>query len=326
MNRIIVHTFDRWVADRLAPCDVFDCMSSFGVASHRTAHEKYQALSVCSRGSSHIRYQDRLLTEEYARWGIPRKPTSRYFIAREFEEYEYCDMITVPSSFVYRSFLEEGVSAEKLELLPYGVDLSEFKSVPKEDDIFRVIYVGGLNIRKGTPYLLEALATVKLPNFELCLIGGIADEIKPFLAKYTGGFRYLGKVLRQELYWYYSQGSVFVMPSVEEGLATVQPQAMACGLPLVTTTNTGGQDLITEGVEGFVVPIRSPEAIREKVLYLYEHPDVQREMSQAALARVQEMGGWQTYGEQLLAAYDRAFARRDTMTMAHPTNKKDGML
>jgi glycosyltransferase involved in cell wall biosynthesis len=311
MKQLVIHTFDRWVSQHMQPCDIFDCASSFGIASHRVARQTYRALSVCRRGSSHIRYQDRLLAEEYARWGLPYQRISAYIVARELEEYTTCDMIVVPSSFVYRSFIEQGVADEKLELLPYGVDVRLFKAVPKEDTVFRVLYVGALAIRKGIIYLLEALATLKLPNFELCLIGEMEDEIKPFLAKYEGGFRYLGKLPRQELYWYYSQSSVFVMPSIEEGLANVQPQAMACGLPIIATTNTGGEDVATDGVEGFIVPIRDPEAIREKVLYLYEHPGVQREMSQAALSRAQNVGGWDTYVKKLLEAYGRAFARRD---------------
>jgi glycosyltransferase involved in cell wall biosynthesis len=167
-----------------------------------------------------------------------------------------------------------------------------------------------MSLRKGLPYLLEALATVRLPRFELWLIGGLTDEVRPFFKKYEGGFRYFGFIPRQKLYRYYSQGSVFVIASIREGLALVQAQAMACGLPVVATTNTGAEDLFTDGVEGFIVPIRDPEAIREKVLYLYKHPDVRNEMAQAALKRVQSLGGWNTYGEQMLAVYQKALARK----------------
>jgi glycosyltransferase involved in cell wall biosynthesis len=172
------------------------------------------------------------------------------------------------------------------------------------------MYVGALTIQKGIPYLLEALAAINLPDAELWLIGGMTDEIRPFLEKYQGRLRWLGQVPRQELYRYYSQGSVFVMPSIQDGFGVVITQAMACGLPVIATTHTGGPDVITDGLEGFIVPIRSPEAIREKVLYLYEYPNVQREMSTAARARVQGMGGWQTYSEQLLQIYQQGLARR----------------
>jgi glycosyltransferase involved in cell wall biosynthesis len=126
------------------------------------------------------------------------------------------------------------------------------------------------------------------------------------LARYGEGFKYLGPKPRAELYHYYSQASVFVIASIEEGLAMVMAQAMACGLPVIATTNTGAEDLFTDGVEGFIVPIRNPEAIREKVLYLYKNPEVREQMSQAALRRVQTPGGWNEYGDHVAHAYGRA--------------------
>jgi glycosyltransferase involved in cell wall biosynthesis len=86
----------------------------------------------------------------------------------------------------------------------------------------------------------------------------------------------------------------------------VQAQAMACGLPVIATTNTGAEDLFTDGVEGFIVPIRNAEALREKLLYLYDHPDVRDGMADAALARVRAMGGWDSYGESAAAVYAQA--------------------
>jgi glycosyltransferase involved in cell wall biosynthesis len=303
-------TFDRWMASRLEPCEVFHCLSGFGIHAHRVARERYGALTVCDRGSSHILYQDEILAEEHARWGIPYRPIDRRIVERELQEYEFCDWIFVPSSFAYRSFVQKGVPEAKLVKIPYGVDLSLFRSVPKEDDVFRVVYVGALSLRKGIPDLLEAVCTLRLPRFEVWLIGGCLPEVRPFLRKYEGRYRYLGVIPRKELYRYYSQGSVFVLASVEEGLALVQAQAMACGLPVIATTNTGAEDLFTDGVEGFIVPIRNPEAIREKVLYLYRHPEARDEMARAALRRVQAMEGWGRYGSAVVQAYKSALSQR----------------
>lgn len=316
-NYWVVESFDRWVASHLEPCEVYHCLSSFGVRSHRVAKERYGALTVCDRGSSHILYQDEILAQEHARWGIPYRPIDRRLVDRELREYEYCDRIFVPSSFAYRSFLEKGVPEAKLVKIPYGVDLRLFRPVSKEDDVFRVIYVGALSLRKGIPDLLEALCPLRLPRFELWLIGSCLPEVRPFLRKHEGGYRYLGIIPRKDLYRYYSQGSVFVMASIEEGLALVQAQAMACGLPVIATTNTGAEDLFTDGVEGFIVPIRSPEAIREKVLYLYEHPEIRDEMARAAHRRVQSLGGWATYGAQVVAAYESVL-KTAVETYAHP--------
>ncbi len=311
MNWWAVKTFTEWVAANLENCDVFHHLSSSGNPVQRVARDRYGALIVCDRGSSHIVVQNEILAEEYARWHVPYHPIKR--LEWELEEYAGADMITIPSSFAYRSYVQQGISPEKLAIVPYGVDLQMFKPVPKEDRVFRVIYVGAMSLQKGVPDLLNALATLSLPNFELWLIGALTDEIKPFFEKHIGGFRHLGVIPRVDLYRYYSQASVFVMASVNDGFGLVQAQAMACGLPVIATTNTGAEDLFTAGVEGFIVPIRNPEAIREHVLRLYENPELRDEMSQAALRRVQNLGGWDAYGDKMIAAYQQALSLRATM-------------
>jgi glycosyltransferase involved in cell wall biosynthesis len=310
MDWMVIDTFGRWLARRLEPCDVFHCLSSFGLRAHRVARERYGALTVCGRGCSHIVYQDEILAEEHARWKIPYRHIDPRVVEREFQEYEVCDIIAVPSDFAYRTFIEKGVAKEKLHVDPYGVDLTLFRPVPKCDETFRVIFAGWLTLQKGVQYLLQAVQPLRLPDFELWLIGEVHREIEPILERYRGSFRYLGFIHRTKLFSYYSQGSVFVLPSIQDGFGAVQSQAMACGLPVIATTNTGASNLFTDGREGFIVPIRDPAAIREKILYLYEHPDVRDAMGQAALERVQRMGGWDDYGNRTLSVYEDALSAR----------------
>jgi starch synthase len=309
LNRWISESFDHWMAKRLPPCDVMHCLSSFGLTTHRLAKQRYGALTVCDRGSSHIVYQDELLAEEYTHWGVPYQRIDPRIIERELQEYDECDYVVVPSGFAYRTFLRQGVPAAKLARVSYGVDLNLFRPAPKEDNVFRVLYVGALSLRKGLPYLLEAIAPLlKLPRFEVWLIGSILPEILPFLAQYEGQYRYLGSIPRTMLYKYYSQGSVLVLASITEGLALVQAQAMACGLPVIATKHTGAEDLFTNGVEGFIVPIRCSETIREKILVLYNNNELREEIARAALRRVQSLGGWDSYGQAMLDQYRLALA------------------
>ncbi len=89
-----------------------------------------------------------------------------------------------------------------------------------------------------------------------------------------------------------------VLPSIEEGLALVQAQALACGCPVIASTNTGGEDLFTDGVEGFIVPIRDADAITRGLELLAGDADLQARMSEAALQRVRKLGGWEDYGDR----------------------------
>ena len=91
----------------------------------------------------------------------------------------------------------------------------------------------------------------------------------------------------------------------------VQPQAMACGTPVIATYNAGAEDLFTDGVEGFIVPPRNPEAIRERIQFLLDNPQELARMRQAALARVSALGGWDAFGERTLAAYRQLAALRE---------------
>ncbi|HLX05376.1 MAG TPA: glycosyltransferase family 4 protein, partial [Candidatus Binatus sp.] len=292
LNFPMIETYDRWMAERLTPCDVFHCLSSFGLQSHRAARSRHGALTVSDRGSTHIEYQNEIMRDEFARFDVNFPGIDSRIVERELEEYAFCDLIFVPSSFAMRTFVDNGVPREKIRLNPFGVDLAMFHRQPKSDRTFRVLFVGTVSLRKGLPYLFEALAGLGHPEVELCVIGALEAEMRPIMAKYEGTYQYLGAVPRGELHKHYSQASVLVLPSIEEGLALVQAQAMACGVPVIATENTGAADLFTDGVEGFIVPIRDAGAIREKILTLYENPSMREQMGEAALARVTKIGGW----------------------------------
>jgi len=293
-------SFDAWTARTLPRCDVFVGISGTGLKTGRRAQQR-GGKYVCDRGSSHIRYQDRILREEYGIWGVEREViVDPRMITREEAEYEEADAITVPSEFARRSFVEMGVPPEKLHRIPYGVRLERFRRVgepPK--DRFEVLFAGAVSLRKGVPYLLEAFAKLRHPRKRLRIAGGMDPLLQKLLPRLPQeGVEFLGPLPQDELARVMSSSHVMVLPSIEEGLALVQAQALACGCPLVSSQHTGGEDLFTDGVEGSVVPIRSPEAIVERLQQLAEDPALRQRMSEAALERVRHIGGWREYGER----------------------------
>ncbi len=296
--------YDRAAANVLRPgAQLFVGWSGSSLKSLRRA-KAFGMVGVVERGSSHMLYQQKILTEEFARLGMRFSHTHPKVIEQELAEYDEADAIVTPSSFARRSFLSEGFAEGKIITVPYGADLSEFRPVPKEDDKFRVIFCGGLTIQKGVHYLLQAFSELRLPQAELWLIGGVSEEMRPFLERYSSSNIVVqGHKPRSELLWYYSQGTIFCLPSLQEGMAMVLLQAMACGLPLLCTTNTGGEDIVREGIEGFIIPIRDVDALKAKLQWAYDHRSQCLEMGRAAQQRVSNGLTWDDYGNRILSAY-----------------------
>lgn len=294
--------FDRQASKYIEPCDIFVGWSGFSLYTLRKA-KSLGTVTVLERNSTHIEYQRDILKEESERLGIKIMLPHPYVVEKELAEYQEADYISVPSQFVKKTFLEKGIAEEKIIQVPFGVDIQALRPVPKEDDIFRIVYVGGMTIRKGIHYLLEAASKLKFKNYELWLIGSMSTGIKPFFKKYKGCFKYLGHIDYNLLYKYYSQSSVFVLASIEEGLATVILQALACGLPVICTTNSGGEDIVRNGIDGFVIPIRDIEILKEKIVYFYENPTLCKTMGQSARERVSNNFTWDDYGNRIVDAY-----------------------
>jgi glycosyltransferase involved in cell wall biosynthesis len=300
--------FDEAASRRLHPeANLYVGWSGFSERGLRRARE-HGAIAILERGSAHIEHQRDLLQEEYARYGVAGQLPAPDIVSKELREYQSADYISIPSGFVKRTFLDKGFPEDKLLRVPYGVNLAEFRQAPKQDDTFRVVFVGSMSLRKGVHYLLQAYAELGLRNAELWLIGNLLPEMECFFRRYEGWYRFFGHLPQSDLSRHLSQGSVFALCSIEEGMAMVQAQAMACGLPLVCTTNTGGEDLIENGQEGFIIPIRNVDALKEKILHFYDHPEECRRMGQRAKKRVSEGLTWDRYGERMCAEYRRVLS------------------
>lgn len=308
---LLLEQFDREVARNISSdCNLLVGWAGACYESFRRAKE-IRAVTVVERGSSHMQYQTQILTEEYEKWGLTFSATHPRVYEREIETYAEADYISVPSLYAKQSFLDIGTPAKKLIHVPYGTSLTEFYPVPKEDDVFRVIHCGGITIRKGVQYLLQAFYELQLPSAELWLVGSVDPEIEPFLTKYQSAqIIAKGKHPQYKLRHFYSQCSVFCLASIEDGFGMVIPQAMACGIPVIHTTNTGGKDIVRDGVDGFCVPIRDVESIKEKILFFYENPDRRKEMGENARDHSKSSLSWDDYGTKIIQAYQAMLLKR----------------
>jgi glycosyltransferase involved in cell wall biosynthesis len=292
-------SFDEWTLRRIPPCDAFIAISGAGLKTGRKVQQRGGRF-ICDRGSTHIRYRAELVEQEHLRWGVPENSQDDpRDLVREETIYEVADAVTVPSTYSRRTYLDRGVPPEKIHVLPYGVQLDRFQKVADPPaDRFEVLYVGRVSLPKGFPYLLQAFDRLPIKNKHLTVIGGIQPEMDRVLEKLPREHvTFLGMMPQAQLKDYMSRSHVMVMPSLDEGMALVQGQAMACGCPVIATTNTGAEDLFTDGVEGFIVPIRDTNALTARMQQLAEDPSLQQRMSEASLERVRTLGGWHQYGD-----------------------------
>lgn len=298
--------YDRLAASRIkSGADIFVGWSSFSLRGIRRA-KKLGMITVLERGSSHIVFQRDILKEEYAAYRIKANLPHPRIVEKELEEYKEADYIEVPSTFAKASFIEQGISSNKIIFSSRGVNINQFNPIKKNDNVFRLIYCGGLTIQKGVHYLLKSFYELKLSNSELWLIGSPSEEISSFLKKYNSANILLkGKIIQSKLYEFYSQGSLFCLPSIQDGFGVVILQAMACGLPVICTTNTAGYDVVKDGIDGFVIPIRDVNALKEKIVFMYENQARCKEMGQLARQRVQSEFTWDKYGDRIISELNR---------------------
>jgi len=290
--------FDAWLCRNLEPCDALIAISGAG----QRAGPLFQAAGgkfICDRGSTHQRVQNQILTEEYARWNLPRPVISSHMIDREEAIYAAADAITVPSSVARRSFLRMGTSPEKVHIIPYGVSLERFlPSQPPPAESFQVLFAGLISLRKGVPYLLEAFARLKHPYKRLTLVGAMHRDMLAIVRKLpTEHVEFAGILSQAELSARMSRSHVLALPSVEEGLALVQGQALACGCPVIATRATGAEDLFTDGIEGFIIDDRNTNALTDRLQQLADDSALRERMSDAAIERMRSLRGWDAYGD-----------------------------
>ena len=220
---------------------------------------------------------------------------------RDARKYELSDLILVPSEFARRSVLEVGGDPKRIATVPYGLDERWLDQV-NEPVPGRVLFVGSVGLRKGGHYLAAASRTLarRRVDCEVRVVGPCRPEVIRHPAFH--GPNYVGQVPRSRIVDEFRRADVFVLPTLCDSFALVHLEAMACGVPVITTPNCGS--VVRDGVDGFIVPIRDAAAIAARVELLLADRALRERMGRSARERAREFT-WQRYGERLLAALDR---------------------
>lgn len=261
-------------------------------------------ITIVDHGSLHEQTARDILLEECSKFGFKRFGNWQYqwLIDREREEFEKADYILCCGSLAKKTIVENGCDESKIISNNLGCDLSMFFPEEKKDDTFRVIFCGAINPQKGLHYLVRAYSELNLNNAELWMIGAEENDPKfnQIIKKYSNkSVMYKGSFPQKKLQELYVQGSVLVLPSLSDGWGLVVLQAMACGIPVIVTDMTGAHEVVEDGVNGFVIPSRSSDAIKDKLLILYENHELLTSMGKKAVNTVKAGYSWDEYGSRL---------------------------
>jgi len=233
-------------------------------------------------------------------------------LSRKTRELALAELVICPSRFVLESLPEEARAKKRCLVAPFGspvVRSNEERSTTRSAGPLRVLFVGALTQRKGLADLFAAMKLIDSAAVELVVMGSTLRSLTWYRDQFPD-FIYEPPRPHREVLRLMQSCDIFVLPSIVEGRALAQQEAMACGLPLIATQNAGGDDLIVEGKTGFLVPIRSPESIAEKISWCAANRSHISGMRIATQERARDFT-WRSYGESILAAIRALIGNED---------------
>ncbi|MBA3962729.1 MAG: glycosyltransferase family 4 protein [Chthoniobacterales bacterium] len=313
----IYSSLDRRVARRLTQAANFRAVYAYDAGALETFREAKRRGYKCIYEHPIIYWRKvRELQREEAELHPEWAPTlgaladSDEKLARKDEELSLADLVITASSFSRDSLAAAPSLHAPVRVIPYGTDSLGEKAPPNEYKTkLRVLFVGSLTQAKGLGYLLEAVAQLK-GEIELTLIGRRVSDSIPSPALLST-YRWIPSLPHGELLAEMSRHDVLVLPSLHEGFGLVMSEAMSQGLVVITTPNTAGPDLLTDGVNGFLVPIRSAEAIEEKLALLTRERDRLIAMQQAARDRT-AAATWENYRQGIVRVAREVMEKGET--------------
>lgn len=267
--------FARWAASRLSESRWQVVKIFSGVAQETLTAMRSHPGVILVRASAHIAVQNQILAEEERRSGVVIDRPRSWMVAREEREYELAPNILTLSSFALRSFLDKGFPRHKMMLLPLGVDVRAFRPSAHANaerrrrilagEPLRVLTVGTMSMQKGLVDYAAILSELDREAFQFRFVGDVAPEAKDICRQLGNRLETIPRQPQAELPKWYEWADLFLFPTIQDGFAVVLSQARAAGLPVLTTTNCSGPDLIANEQSGWVLPVRSPSQFIERL-------------------------------------------------------------
>jgi len=266
--------FDRQLAQALTtPAQSF--MGFVGKSLHSFQKADQLGYEDCEliAANSHVHNLKRLHDQAHANHGMNDSWLNDAQLRKTLREYETADYIFIHSQYTKRTFLNAGIPASKLRRTYLSVH-PRFTppDTRPDDDVYRIVYVGRLDATKGIPLLLEAFAALPLENKQLTLVGGWSTRpMRKYMEQWLTALPRIEQWSGDPLPALH-EADVFVHPTYEDGFGYAPMEALACGVPVIVTRDTGMKEYVQEGANGYVIPTGDRAALMDRLEQLYHNP------------------------------------------------------
>jgi len=272
---------------------------------------------VVDHSAGHPAFMERQLRGEFERYGLPfRLGPDDPLWQLVLRDCAAADVLLVNSTHVRDTFIAEGYPAERLAVVHLGVreDFLRLKADYARPATLRLLFTGNFGVLKGAHYLLQALQLLDEAGVDYRLtVAGTNLEAARLLAEFPvrGELQLVGHVPQDRLQGYLADSDIYVFPSLSEGCASSCMEALAAGLPVVTTRESGVP--ITDGREGLLVPAKHAAALAGAIMRLGQDEGLRAGLGRAAASLIAGGYTWDDYGRRVAALYERLLDGPDSV-------------
>jgi glycosyltransferase involved in cell wall biosynthesis len=296
--------------------DIFHVRSGAGQGGAIKRAKRKNMKIVADHSIAHPLFMRENVLPEYTKYGIDFNitPTDPFWHDIVLKDCDDADLVLVNSDFVKQTFIEAGFPNDKLRVVYLGVreDFIGIKTSYSVKKPVRLLFTGGLVLRKGIEYLIAAMADLSARSipYSLTVVGEVTDEMKPIFNKHRTcnlPISFIGHVDQDALRGFLSQADMYVFPSLGEGCASSGMEALAAGLCVVATKESGLP--ISDGTNGYLVPSRDSKAIADRITWLYENPANIERVGREAMRMIRSNYTWDMYADKVIGIYGELVKR-----------------
>ncbi|WP_316851307.1 glycosyltransferase family 4 protein [Pedobacter agri] len=309
-------SFDKWVSNKLdKDVRIVHCYEHAALFTFKKA-ERFGCFKILEQVSQHHTFYKKLTEQEFKQYpnlrsGYNEKislKSAQIRNKRKDDEYDLADLIICNSTFTMKTLIDAGIESKKIVKIPLAYpEVFEINRKQKQIDQFTFIYVGSLSLRKGTHILLEVWQKYFFEQKNMRLIlAGSSSLPKEFTYDLPENVELKGFLNKQELDDLYDEADLLVFPTLADGFGMVITEAMSKGLPILTTNNSAGQDLIENDVDGFIIDAGDADALAKKMLQIVENKSILPEMSKLVIEKARKYQ-WPDYRKLLIEEIDKRY-------------------